>query len=190
MIKSNKINDATTVIANRAWIRPLNDGPFPALKDIRHLVFPWKIDNVGKTPAGPITINIVVEIVDSKNEPSFDYSKGHVKQLFGTVFSGEDLPFQAVLFRADKSLGELTTPETQKLQNGDAYLATFGMITYSDSFGPHWTHLCQWKNFAATMSANTVACATYNRVDIDKPGTDYKSLKTHMFRLTGEDSLR
>lgn len=83
----------------------MNDGPFPALKDITHLVFPWKIDNVGKTLTGPITIDIVVEIVDSKNESSFDYSKGHVKQLFGTVFPGEDLPFQAVLFRADKSLG-------------------------------------------------------------------------------------
>ena len=145
----------------------------------------------GKRSRVRLPSTLVVEIVDSKNESSFDYSKGHVKQLFGTVFfPGEDLPFQAVLFRADKSLGELTTPETQKLQNGDAYLATFGLITYSDSFGPHWTHFCRWKNFAATMSANALACATYNRVDIDKPGTDYKSLKTRMFRLTGEDSLR
>ncbi|HVN92904.1 MAG TPA: hypothetical protein VMT38_04380 [Terracidiphilus sp.] len=164
---ANTINRAATTIANRAWLTVTRNPPFPTLEKIDYLVFPWEIENTGKTPTGPVSIDVVVEIVNSGEEPSFNYSQGHVLQMFGTVFPNKALPFQAILFKSDQTPARLSPEDRKKLSKGKAYLATFGKINYSDSFGPHWTQFCEWDHFATPISVNALDCANYNKVDIE-----------------------
>ncbi len=169
MTESNRINRTATVIANRAWAKPSFVGPEPDLIKIKELSFPWKVENIGNTPTGPMTIDVVLEIVDVKKEPSFEYSSKHTHMITGTLFPKEEFQFPATLFRPDHSEGQLTDPEFQQLKNGQSYLATFGMITYNDSFGFHQTNFCAWRAFVLGIIVQAKDCVKYNKVDIDNP---------------------
>lgn len=174
--KSNKINHSSTVVNNRAWLQPSFSWPdpkqdgFPDLANIKELNFPMKVVNVGNTPTGQVTIDTIIEIADSNNEPSLDYSATHKEIFGGSIFPKQSWPFPAILYRPDGSEGFISPSEVEQLQLGKSYIVVFGKISYTDSFGTHWTHFCAWRGYAIGKTFMADNCANYNQVDIQ----DYK----------------
>jgi hypothetical protein len=159
MKKSSKVSE-------RAWGEITSNGlENIKLSDIMTVAFPEQITNAGNTPAKGIRIESVVEIVDRDKPPSFTYSGiSHTVTTTSILFPKDKYDFVAIMRRPNNTDAVLTEMERQRLNEGLAYIAVYGAVTYHDGFGPHWTHYCWRTSYGGTaFSANQ--CIQYNDTD-------------------------
>lgn len=126
------------------------------------------VENVGKSVA-KATVEVALEIVPNTGAPSLSYSTTHTAADMSILFPNDRTQdFPVVLSRNDRSFSD---EEIRKFHKGDLYIAVFGRVVYTDSFGKHWTQFCRWQSYETaqgpTFSADT--CVAYNKVGDGEP---------------------
>ena len=135
-----------------------------------------QVDNVGKSPALTSAVDVVFEVVDSKQAPSFEPGKRHPVSLMPIIFPGDSTKFP-VAVSGIPAPARLTEAQISDLTLGKSYIALFGAALYKDQFGWHWTRFCAWKDYATQAASFLVStCTGWNTLGggepkWDKPGT-------------------
>lgn len=115
----------------------------PILFDGKPIVMPLQIFNNGKTTArninGLVDVTLRQTVTDEMQERRSDSSEGDIH--YGAMFAGDSQPFPGVIIENGKPV-EFTTEVKRRMDAGELKIETFGRITYSDSFGDHWTQFC------------------------------------------------
>jgi hypothetical protein len=133
-----------------------------------------KIANIGKTPATDIDSHFYVEVVANGNDPHFEEEgKSSVPgyDTFSKVIM-PDFPQPVRIGRArivDGARIEDVITDTEKtlLDTGAGYVATHGILYYTDSFQiRHWVKYCSWRPYAKGRFI-AGACTAYNSIDND-----------------------
>lgn len=134
-----------------------------------------RITNIGKSVALRGVADTMLEIVDSKNDPSFEPVAYHYKTSLPPLFPADKQTFTVTRTpnNPDGSPRPLTGTELQGLTTGHSYLAVYGRVVYLDQFGMHWTRYCTWHSYAQGPNANSVfsagACVNWNAVGDGRP---------------------
>jgi hypothetical protein len=146
----------------RAWIQIK-----PASKDQPQFIEGEKFDysltlsNIGKTPARNIRMKAFMNIVPSSQQANLKCVEEGCPG--DEVFYGSFFPNDSTTYLMERARG-MSTEQTNAWNNGAAYFAVFGMLTYSDVFNvPHWSKFCIWYSKAGNYSAEN--CTAYNSVD-------------------------
>ncbi|MEP7366438.1 MAG: hypothetical protein ABI972_24540 [Acidobacteriota bacterium] len=131
----------------RAWLKLTLDLP---ASDIPLSGMLARVTNIGKTPAvGAIHGLAKIEILDINSEPSFNFRRNNSNIEFAMMFPNDSRDFPVELnLGADGSRQMLSEAEILDLKNGKTYLAVYGMISYKDNFGMHWTRACRWNSYS------------------------------------------
>jgi hypothetical protein len=134
------------------------------------VTYPFRLVNVGKTPAINIEAHVFVDIVDAQHEPALGdvdirpSHHPHGRITSGIVFPNDDLAHQITRPAKDSSPMLATPEEVSSIASGNAYLAVYGIATYDDILGAHhWTRFCRWIGGRGTFRAES--CTKYNSVD-------------------------
>lgn len=139
-------------VEQRAWVRShivIPDTPVSG--------FDVSIMNVGKSPATGEFVNMVYEILDADQSPNFSFDRMHRTGALTALFPTDYTTVPAHL------LAELTQAQRESLARGQSYVVLFGVIRYSDQFGPHWTRFCDWKSYGpGPRGFNARACTNWN----------------------------
>jgi uncharacterized repeat protein (TIGR01451 family) len=133
------------------------------------MTYPLGIKNTGKTPARNMIAKIFLDIIDSDQEPPLSrvadatYERGIITA--GILFPDSDIK-QPIIRPTQDGKARLTTDsEVKALQEGKAYIAIYGIITYDDVFGVHhWTKFCKWQG-VPNSTYHASQCTAYNSVD-------------------------
>ncbi len=132
------------------------------------VTYPLRVVNVGKTAAKNVDMKFFIDIVDADKEPplsrvdsSRGFPFGHITT--GIVFPSQDFK-QTVIRPGNGAAAQLATgDEVRAMEEGKAYLAVYGIISYDDIFQIHrWTKFC---TFLGDGQFRAQDCATYNAVD-------------------------
>jgi hypothetical protein len=103
------------------------------------------------------------EIVRAENSPSFSLQQRHNSTGEKPVFIGDSDTFPIQLWdQNSKQPRAFTADEIKSLSDGKTYIATFGIVAYSDAFGLHWYRFCQWTSYAQEATVNAAACVNWN----------------------------
>jgi hypothetical protein len=161
----------------RAWLKvegePTKEGKKPDAQLIvgQPVLYPLQVRNMGKTSAKNIDMSIFVDILDALQEVPLgrisnptDDPHGHISA--GIVFPNED--FKHVVTRPGKD-GQplpLTDLEATAMNNGKAYLAIYGIVTYDDVFKVHhFTKFCDYRGTVGASTLKVQSCVAYNDAD-------------------------
>jgi hypothetical protein len=158
--------------ANRSWVQvviPREVTEMP-LDKIDLMVFQAYLHNWGRSPATKIVGYSSAEVVPSNSGPNFGILRTGINM--GALFpdeSTERVPpsFKVSRYGTQHDITRLTDDERNRLKNGDAYLAIYGRLVYTDNFGTHWTQFCGWLPFSSAYLSshfNARECAMYNAV--------------------------
>ena len=117
-----------------------------------------------------------MEIRPAKSTPSFEWKAQDLRADFPLIFPGstDAIPFSMWTNRGVTR--ELNDPEKRALLAGSAYIVISGAITYSDSFGKHWTSFCWWRGYAEA-DFRTQSCVDYNAVGEGEPPQQQRANK-------------
>jgi hypothetical protein len=164
----------------RAWldIQPMGD---PIINADNTIVWPFHVQNTGKTPARNIAAHIFVEIVAAKSGPDLDYKKWRATNiaLMGMIYPQQwsaSLQVSRVRFKAGSSTDTEDRPleptEHDDLVNGRSYVAAHGIVQYDDTFHvSHWKTFCTWTALKRPGYYNAVDCTAKGNAadDNDEP---------------------
>jgi hypothetical protein len=110
------------------------------------------VKNVGKTPAKSVTVDLYLVLIPSAGIPPLtlmDNPEGHPHERLtsAVLFPGAILKPLVPVISLDGSRLYATDDQVTALRNGSVYLASFGVITYDDTFGDrHTTRFCSWNS--------------------------------------------
>ena len=133
----------------RPWVKiSFTSSPAQAFASIGGAV---QIVNNGKTPAGKVTGEFVVEKVMNGEEPILDYPKAHVTVFMGMIFPNDKPEVIAIERKRLSQDGHhfesdlLTPDEFRDFTNVKIFFVAYGTLRYSDFFGvDHWTKFCSY----------------------------------------------
>lgn len=153
-------------IEQRAWMEAVVDwSNFPNANTAT-----IQIANTGKSPAFNPHIIARMEIIPTKEKPSFVWKfRPHLDDQFSLDFPGRPEPPTTISLFDDQpkpAVRKLTAPETKMLNGGDAYMVVWGFVIYTDPFRSRWTRFCDWKTFQAQYipDFNARPCVIWNSV--------------------------
>ncbi len=121
--------------------------------------------NVGKSPALEMYGGVVVEVVDADKTPSYPSGQDIRQFVARMIFPSDATSIQSgrTPNKPDGTVLPLTGDEVRRLASGQAYLAAFGILTYKDQFGGHWTRFCSSKGYQiGPKDYRTLSCANFN----------------------------
>jgi hypothetical protein len=120
--------------------------------------------NTGKTPATNIAGNFYVEVVPNGQNPQFEATTMHTTVVQGVILPNAPQEIQASRRRlaADTTdQGEsdpLTNVEKSALDDGKAWIAVHGTVSYRDIFHVrHWIKFCFWSDLRPGITVLWVA---------------------------------
>jgi hypothetical protein len=159
----------------RAWMNPeIVSSQFLSDKPIEVGI---RFTNYGKTPARQVSIRMRMEILDSAEAPTFDYSNALLMDEIDDplVLPNSPIP-PAPLFALRQIAGTQTIQEisfnefSEAYNAGKVWFSTEGKISYSDVVGTqHWMTFCFAKvhtpESVSTSPIETRKCAQYNDMD-------------------------
>jgi hypothetical protein len=153
------------MVDERAWLKTQISFP-PTLQGSKVLM---KFVNIGKSVATNAHYDAALQLVDSRNAPSFDLEKWHTLGTFQVMFpNNAENPIPISRFRPNGQEILLTETEKNDLAVGNLYAVVFGDVVYADQFGQHWARFCysyHYNNEPSTFSKfNDKACSDYNAV--------------------------
>lgn len=155
-ITQNKISRYALVAVNRSFVEIANkDGPqdfdlqYMGLDDLKgQLAFNVWMENAGNSTAVRMRYEIVVEVRDAAQAPSFNYSQAHRTGTAGPLYRGKDRPVSVFVPVDGRNEPMRLTPQLREdLIQGNKYIAIFGYIAYEDNFGLWRKDFCMWKTF-------------------------------------------
>ena len=158
-------------IDQRAWVK-VRYQFLPDQLDPKKPLDRWLVVgvNAGKSVATGVHMKTQFEIVPSSASPSYSFIKQHGEGDISPLFPGDDSGFVPAFLESTKTAPRaLRADEIDDLTKGLSYLAVFGIVTYKDQFGPHWTRFCFWKSFATQGNFNADSCVEWNTVGDGKP---------------------
>jgi hypothetical protein len=144
----------------RAWVK-VGEIKFPIVN--REVLAYTTISSIGKSPAFDAIVTSVLEILPSKQSPTFSLSGSNRTYFGGVMFPGEKAENIPI---AKESI---TQPQVDSFAAGDSYYVAFGKITYRDQFGKHWTRFCEW-------AYNGTAPHPESKYFYAKPCTEYNAV--------------
>lgn len=145
----------------RAWIKvtaPL--GPLDSILPVKAVA-----SNVGKSIA--LYVKVTVKFAVVPKGQSFLPKKGEAirfhERYWQSMFPSDVHPFEIWLYDVHGNERSLSTDEASAILSGASYVVAYGVVGYSDQFGPHWTRFCNWRAYASgTYMADP--CVSYNSV--------------------------
>jgi len=162
----------------RAWINVQTSST--QLEIGKPIVYPLIFGNTGKTPARNVNGVFIMEVLNSADEPSFDYSSPLLKSTLTdhALFPNSPTtilgltPLHQIPGTKTVEPIELTQDLLDKFNNGQIWFAAEGKISYEDIFGvKHWMNICHAMfhagsaNFVGLPPVGTQRCVEYNDVD-------------------------
>jgi hypothetical protein len=157
--------DASITLAHneqRAWIvarDPSTPIKFAAKEPI---TFPVSFVNIGKTPAANIEAFVRVELMQSGQEPSFNYVPGTSMTFRNGELVPDDEVSREIPARANHDPIILTLDRVSRLLDGSEYAAFYGDVTYQDISGRHWMRFCRELYRGPTDMWYPKKCYAYN----------------------------
>jgi hypothetical protein len=153
-------------IANkRAWVKVA--ATLPSTPDV---AFGMNITNFGKSPAVEVHVQNWVEVVASSSPPSLNGKGAYSLILYNLLFPDDQQVSPTRRAKLDrKEDWPMTDDERRQMETGEAYLVSYGIATYRDEFGPHWTKFCQWQSYVQNRNFKAVTCTLYNGVGDGTP---------------------
>ncbi len=162
-ISSHQLN--TMRLEQRAWVKV--EHKLQPTAENKPLVADIVIKNTGKTPAKHIAANFRVQIVRKTDSPEME-SGFNFHHVSGILHPDTSLTNNVPMMRETQSITNptlLTKADLAKVESGEAYIAVFGRVTYSDVYGvSHWVNFCDWGYFKPGPY-NALACVGFNDVD-------------------------
>jgi len=128
---------------------------------------PFRLVNIGKTPAIKVEGFVVVEELRKGERPAFVNGANHAKKMRASILYpgsdwSQDFPVPE-LDEGGKSV-LVTQPKQREYQSGNIFFIIWGQLEYFDAFHErHWVHFCH----AITNNPleKTTECNEYNTVD-------------------------
>jgi hypothetical protein len=148
----------------RAWLKVETIVPFEVHESMQTNVI---ITNVGKSPALRSAVDASYQVLDSKRAPTFYPDKGRFAAFANMIFPMDHADFSTgtMPFNDDGTARNLSSAEIAALLSGDSYMAIWGVVSYIDQFGLHWTRFCSWKSYQqGPHDFEARACTNYNAV--------------------------
>jgi hypothetical protein len=131
------------------------------------------LTNAGKSPITTLYGEGAFEVVDGDKTPSFTLKQHHSTHYEVLLFPSDHSEFPINLMdQTAKQPRSFTAEEVGKLKQGQAYIAAFGWIGYTDQFGLHWYRFCDWRAAAEAPLFGTVKsadCVSWNKIGDGKP---------------------
>lgn len=158
----------------RAWIFPIYH-PTPPLLRLNEpigtiLYFP----NTGRTPAEHVKMTAKIEVLDTTQSPTFDYSESFTGD-HPLITPGErEAPAQFIVEARRRTSTGLESVVFDKNLSGKWYAEQLwvtieGKLTYDDIFGhSHWLHFCYANHLPRAFMTETAPikkCVEYNAAD-------------------------
>ena len=126
------------------------------------------ITDTGKTPAENVCANLYIEVVPNGQSPHFESTTLlHMTYQSGAVLPSAPLEFYVArqIPGRPNTVDPLTDGEREALNEGAAYIAAHGVVTFDDTFHKrHWVKFCYWTT-ASTGTFTAQDCSAYNHVD-------------------------
>jgi hypothetical protein len=148
----------------RAWIeiKPTSKDQ-PQFIAGEKFVHSLTLSNIGKTPARNIRMKVFMDFVPSDQEVNLKCVEEGCPG--NEVFYGIFFPTNTTFFPMERGNGA-TVEEATAWNNGSAYFAVFGILTYTDVFNtPHWSKFCAWYHGQDGFHYAATSCTAYNSVD-------------------------
>jgi hypothetical protein len=137
---------------------------------------PIGFENVGKTPASNVHIDVVLELLFRGDALEFNYKNMARNLNVGLLFpnSPREIPVPASEIGPDGKARTATV--TQKFfdsfEHGEGYTVMYGKISYHDKTGAHWTTFCSFRSTSNVFSRKEGSpegmagrCTAYNQAD-------------------------
>jgi hypothetical protein len=161
-------------LEQRAWMNVLVGKA--ALQDGSPINMPIRIINSGKTPAHNVQGVVVINLLEEKDQPDFNYRSGHPRYAINTGIAIPNFPSDMSWPVLPKHVPKgkpvnpiVTTSEIRTgIQDGSLYIVVHGRITYDDIFGTkHWIKFCSYAHNVVGVPEQFTAdtCGPYNDVD-------------------------
>ncbi len=163
-------------VDQRAWLKMTTAPNQPGGENVTITVtsgmpisFPLELTNTGKTPALDISAKMFVAVVDASQSPPLDHVQSnkypHGLLSMGILFPNAPIPQPVTVSTKEGQPIMATDSEISSFKEGRAYLAAFGVVTYTDIFQVrHWTKFCSWTSWAKGNFA-AGRCVAFNTVD-------------------------
>ena len=165
-LQLNEMQKATR-ISERPWI--VVTFTKPQINEGKPVQTSARISNRGKTPAIGSTGKFVVEIVPRDKAPTLDVGEKRAYVIYssGILYPSDGRDFATFGFNDKGNQAVFDKAAIDNLVNGANYVAVFGKIEYSDTFGTgHWATVCEWFDYEARPDIfASKPCVQYNQAD-------------------------
>jgi hypothetical protein len=135
-------------IDQRAWLK-IGISVWPELIENGTAEASGVFINIGKSTTTGMYSESVMEIVPASQSPSFKFKGRHNTSSRTPIFPGDQDTFPIDLWdQTTKTRRPFTADEIDRIRNGQAYIAIYGVFVYSDQFGKYWERFCNWHAYA------------------------------------------
>ena len=163
-------NQKTRRLEQRAWVElTLVKGeidPHPNAV----LAVPVRQANTGKVPAWNVNSEFVLEIVEAKKPPTFNFARDRFGNFGGVLFPSAHFDLSVPWLLPNTTVTSppiLSKPTYDRLMAGDTYVAVFGKLSYTDAYGDHGQQWCVWKGFGVGHEFNAKSCVDFNALSVN-----------------------
>lgn len=148
---------------DRAWIKI--DVGWPANPNGTAML---TVSNLGKSVAVRTQVSVWIETDDAASAPPLKENGLHGIQQWGLIFPGDKDSYPAERGQSNGTLWPFTASERSDLLSGAKYVVAYGIASYNDQFGYHWTRYCSWKLYAGS-GARAEPCTAYEAIGDGEP---------------------
>lgn len=159
----------------RAWLTRRVDRSPPVFLELgKRISLDVVIANIGKTPARNLNGSVVLDLLDSDQNPSFDYSGDRPRVYFTNqlIVPGDSTHVGAHVIKRS-SIGSpggdvLTDNDVKQFSKGALHAVIHGKIYFDDIFShQHWYSFCEYLE-----GGGRPAPATGDKICSEQNGTD------------------
>ena len=147
-------------------------------RDNTNVVVPFRLVNIGRTPARTIDGFVIVEELKSGDHPTFTYNIDHVAPIrVGILYPGSEYAQTTEIgeFTGKHEPVLVTGPKRKQFGDGTIVFNVWGRLSYFDVFQhAHWVQFCH--AVAQNPSAKTKECVNYNLVDTPNKWASLKAI--------------
>jgi hypothetical protein len=156
----------TARLEQQAWIQIAKVNEKMEIHPNEPFTVPIRMTNTGKIPASKILSDAYLEIVEKDHSPTFDLKRTHAGNFGGVLFPSNKFDIDAKWLLPNSSIANpsvLPQEIYDRLMSGEAYVAVYALLEFSDSYGDHWQRWCQWQGFH-TGEFHAKSCVDFNAV--------------------------
>jgi hypothetical protein len=155
---------------HRSWLvyDPSYSDTMQLGQDNADILVPFRLVNIGKTPARTIEGFVIVEELRKGEHPTFSYRAERATPIrSGILYPGSEYAETTAIneFAEGRKSVVVTGAKRKQFEDGTTIFNVWGRLTYFDVFQQqHWVQFCH--AIAQNPSAKTGDCVRYNLVDV------------------------